>query len=374
MTLSAQRSPQTALVLDDDELVQAMISDMLQEANCSPLKARSAEEAEALLDMSPCMAFLDVNLPGKQGDRFCQQLRASDQWWDLPVVMITSAESGKTLHRCFAAGADDFAYKPLLKKQILSKLEAVRKGLSSTQIRKVVGKSLLVATEKSYFGNVFNKLLENAGYTVHRARTIPETLALLATNSELNLAVIDLDLGAHELEGALLDRAAAGVPLLPVVAVTSNKTQATRPNWAEDTLFDVDTELERLVHYVNASLLGTASGRERRVKQRVPFKSIVNFRLYGDGSEEWQAGYGYDLSDTGIFVRTLTPLDARQPVELTFKLDESAEPLQARGIVSWTNLPGPRNVFSYPCGMGIAYSYIDAGDWTLLHDWIAAQS
>lgn len=368
---SPLRRAESALLFSDDELVQAAISEILQEAGCSALKARSADEAAMLLDTSPCMAFLDLDLPGRQGDQFCEEIRASDLHWDLPIVTLTRPE-GEPVKRCFLAGADDFAFKPLQKNQLLPKLEAVRKGQSSARPRQAISKSLLLATDKARFGTVFNKLLENSGYTVHRARTSTEAMGLLGSTTELHLAVIDLELGAEKLDGALLDRADAVKATMPVVAVASDKKRAVRPSWADETLFDVDTELERLVQYVNAKLLGTPSGRERRVKRRVPFHGVADFRLLG--GEAWQTGGGYDLSESGMFLRALSPIEARQPVELSFELDKGSPPIQARGLVVWSNLRGPRNVFSYPCGMGISFNEIDAGHASRLSEWIASRA
>ena len=63
----------------------------------------------------------------------------------------------------------------------------------------------------------------------------------------------------------------------------------------------------------------------RRAAPRVPFHTLVEFRLWGD--EVWLTGFSFDLSETGVFVRTLAPLLANKPVEVRFRLTDEGEAL-----------------------------------------------
>ena len=101
------------------------------------------------------------------------------------------------------------------------------------------------------------------------------------------------------------------------------------------------------------------------------FHTIVQFRLYG--VDEWLLGFSFDLSETGVYVRTLTPLPSSKPVEVSFQLAEGTEALTARGLVVWSNPFGPRTVFSYPYGMGITFSEFPVAEWTKLREFIQSQ-
>jgi uncharacterized protein (TIGR02266 family) len=121
---------------------------------------------------------------------------------------------------------------------------------------------------------------------------------------------------------------------------------------------------------VNKLLVGS-SRSDRRAAQRVSFHSVVQFRSWGE--DEWLAGYSFDLSETGVYVRTLTPLAASRPVEVTFRLEPGADPLMARGLVVWSNPYGPRTVFSYPYGMGVTFSDFPVNEWSRLREFIKAR-
>lgn len=368
----AAGGPGAALVVDDDPMILAMLGDILRGANVNPLTAKSAEEAELLLAHRPFMAFLDVNLPGQQGDRFCQRLRMDEAWWDLPVVMITSETRSEVVRRCFIAGADDFALKPLHEESILAKVEAVRHGLGVAAPKRPAGKRVVLATEKEYFAAMMGRLLSAGGYEVLGHKTVEDAFAACEGTPAPDLVVVDLDLGGKG-EGKLARRVRA-VPTLAPLSLIAVAEDAARvvpdPSWAAVATYDVDEELERVVRHVNSALAGSAIRADRRGKPRVAFFAVVQFRLYGE--KDWLASYGYDLSETGIFVRSLTPLASGKPVEIAFKIEDQGPLLIARGLVVWTNNFGPRTVFSYPYGMGISFSEFPIADWQNVHEYVQA--
>jgi DNA-binding response OmpR family regulator len=65
-----------ALVVDDEDRVRRMLSDLLRQAGCGCLEARSAEEALRLLDSTPAdFGILDINLPGMSGAELAWRIR-----------------------------------------------------------------------------------------------------------------------------------------------------------------------------------------------------------------------------------------------------------------------------------------------------------
>jgi CheY-like chemotaxis protein len=369
---SIDESSRPVLIVDDDQLIRMLMSDMIREAGCAPTVADSAQQAEGLLSQKPLMAFVDVNLPGQQGDQFCRRLRIDDAFWDMPIVMMTSADKSEVVRRCFLAGADDFAPKPLKKHQVLAKLQTVRSGLKATSIRKVPQRTVLIATEKSFFSTVVTKLLVNSGYQVHARRTVEEALQVLDAPLPIHCAVIDLDLGPGS--GLFLQkfRETPAYKEVPVFAVaTRAASRKPDPAWSAVALYDIDDELESFVKHINGTLMGSTSRADRRGKPRVPFYSVVEFRQ--EGEPDWLAGYGYDLSETGVFVRTLTPLQPKKPLEVSFRLIDGGSTLLAKGLVVWANVFGPRSVFSYPCGMGLSFSYFPVTEWSHLREYIQSR-
>ena len=362
----AQAPAAPVLVVDDDQLIHTIVSEHLRKADCTPLAASSFQEAEALLPKKPFMAFIDVTLPDQSGDRFCRRLRLDKDWWDLPVIMITSAQKSEVIRRCFVAGADDFLLKPLNEKHVLAKVEAVRLGLGIPPRLQPPGRSVLLATDKVFFKTVLARLIEHSGYAVRVCGLPSETLSAIRA-APPDVVVTDVNLGGQDPAAWLkLLHEAFGKAKAPVIAIASGPvTGAPLP---EIFPYDVEDDLEHLVRHLNGVLTGATIRADRRMKPRVPLYTGVQFRLYGE--REWFMGFSYDLSESGVFVRTLTPLAAKAPVEMAFRLEDAGETLECKGLVTWCNTFGPRTVFSYPYGMGIYFSDFPADKWSKVQEFV----
>lgn len=353
------------LVVDGDALARAAMSDLLLRASVEPLVVESAERAAEALARRPALAFVDLRLPGKPGDELCRALRLDPVHWDLPVVMLTASDAQADVHRCFLAGADDWATKPLDERLILDKVQAVVGAGPLAGPAPAQGKWILLASDKEFFSLTVGRLLEKAGYHVARCTSVRDAEARLA-EAPMAVAIVDLDLFRSE---GLLERLRGGTPPPQIVTVAGRPT-ALPARLAELAPFDVESEVEHLVRRVNRLLAGVTRA-ERRAAVRIPFHAVLRFRLWGE--EAWRSGYSFDLSETGVYVRTLTPLPASKPIEVCFQLEDAGEPLTARGLVVWSNPFGPRSVFSYPYGMGIAFSEFPVAEWTQLRSFIQSK-
>ena len=69
---------------------------------------------------------LDLMLPGMDGLRFCQKLRA-DARLDTPVLMLTARDTLEDKLEGFAAGADDYLVKPFALQELHVRLQALYK-------------------------------------------------------------------------------------------------------------------------------------------------------------------------------------------------------------------------------------------------------
>lgn len=69
---------------------------------------------------------LDLMLPGMDGIRFCQKLRA-DAKLATPVLMLTARDTLDDKLKGFAAGADDYLVKPFALQELHARLQALYK-------------------------------------------------------------------------------------------------------------------------------------------------------------------------------------------------------------------------------------------------------
>lgn len=283
------------------------------------------------------------------------------------MVMLTAMERAEVVRRSFVAGADDFIAKPVNHPAVLRKVDAVIAGLAIPPRTTPRGRNVLIASANDVASTLVERLLIESGFGATRARDAGEG-ARLAEAQPFDVVVIDLSLPA---EGAgLVAAPLMKLPRPPAILAIAKGTPppAGTFEWQPLAIYDAELELEHLIKHLSSVLSGTLSRADRRQKPRVPFASTVKYRFYGH--EEWQIGYGYDLSETGIFVRSLTPVAAKQPVEVQFKLSDDGKSLEAKGLSIWTNAFGPRDIFSFPYGMGLAFAEFPIAEWTRVHEYV----
>jgi len=317
------------LVVDDDLLVRAFLTAALTPAGVRVVAVESAERAVEVLPQKPFLAFVDLNLPGEQGDAFCKSIRMHTDRWDLPVVMVTAEDGPGAIRRAFLSGADDYVVKPLTEKQVTAKLEAVRAGLGEREPAPVRSKRVMLATQRAFFGTLITRLLDQAGFDCCLTTSLAEAQAVTSVG-QVALAVVDLDIPSATL---LVEWLRTCAPPIPIAAVASHAQMARLPrSLAELEPYDVETEVEHLVRRIHKVLAGAVRA-ERRGAPRIPFHAEVHFRLLGT-SEEWTAGGSFDLSETGIYVRTLNPMHASKPVEIRFRLPGDRDWMAVAGASS----------------------------------------
>lgn len=359
----------SVLVVDDDELLKPVLSEVLAQAGCQLLFARSTEEARALLDQRPVAALVDVHLPVESGDDLCRWLRQSGEFWPLPVIMVTADDRKDLVRRCFVAGADDFISKPIEPAFLLEKVRAILEGtqsglLAAPPSAKTVG----LATRDGFFQSVVGRLLEHSGVQVRTFDNL-QKWADGARSETWDAAVVDLALDDSPSGGALLEaRKAPELSNLPLFTVADGVLAAGPSAYGELAPLDRSEEVAQLIRQLGSLLSGSRAGVNRRKATRVSIFSVVRFRFYG--YEAWSSGYGYDVSETGIFVRTLTPVAARQPVDISFRLKDDGPWLNCKGLTIWSNAFGPRRMANFPYGMGIAFADFPAADWAHVHEFV----
>lgn len=73
----------------------------------------------------PCLALLDLNLPGKSGLEVLKWIRAQPSLCTLPVLMLTSSTQESDIHRAYVQGANGFLIKPGKPAELLAMVKAL---------------------------------------------------------------------------------------------------------------------------------------------------------------------------------------------------------------------------------------------------------
>jgi len=100
------------LLVEDNELIRKINLTFLKQLGYDVEIAKDGCEAVKLLKNNYDLFLLDVGIPGIDGVRVCEVIKSIPKFSHTPVIFLTAFGEGLK-GECLAAGANDFAVKPL---------------------------------------------------------------------------------------------------------------------------------------------------------------------------------------------------------------------------------------------------------------------
>ena len=121
------------LVLEDEENIRDEIVILLGTSGYKAETITNFENTvEDILESSPDMVLLDINLPYKNGKDILREVRQKS---DVPVIMVTSSDAQRDELISMGYGADDYVTKPYNPTLLLLRIGNIFKRLGgSTEI------------------------------------------------------------------------------------------------------------------------------------------------------------------------------------------------------------------------------------------------
>ena len=111
------------LIIDDDEDLSMIISDMLTDQGYGVSLAKDSETAfELLAERKFDLILLDINLPDAIGFDVCKELRRVSE---VPVIFASARTSETDRITGLDIGGDDYIPKPFSMKELLSHIKAL---------------------------------------------------------------------------------------------------------------------------------------------------------------------------------------------------------------------------------------------------------
>ncbi|MFN6464632.1 MAG: response regulator transcription factor [Nostoc sp. DedVER02] len=114
----------TILVVEDSLTDMKIISLYLEQAGYVVISAKSGEEAQEKIDVTPPnLIFTDVILPGKSGFELCREIKTSFRYNQIPVILCSTKDT--ELDRLWGSmlGADAYLTKPINQKELIITLK-----------------------------------------------------------------------------------------------------------------------------------------------------------------------------------------------------------------------------------------------------------
>lgn len=111
------------MIIDDDEDLSFIISDMLESYGYSVDCAADGDAAFELLSGNTYhLILLDINLPGTTGFELCKELRETST---VPVIFASARTNEGDRIQGFEIGGDDYLPKPYSMKELLARVNAL---------------------------------------------------------------------------------------------------------------------------------------------------------------------------------------------------------------------------------------------------------
>lgn len=122
-------------VVEDEQSIRELIVYTLKVSGFEALALKNHDELfSALKEEAPKLILLDIMLPGKSGMEILKELKESDEYKDIPVIMETA--KGSEFDRVIGldSGADDYLAKPFGMMEMISRVKAVLRRSGRGQI------------------------------------------------------------------------------------------------------------------------------------------------------------------------------------------------------------------------------------------------
>ncbi|SFL57389.1 DNA-binding response regulator, OmpR family, contains REC and winged-helix (wHTH) domain [Gracilibacillus orientalis] len=110
------------LIIEDEQSIAELERDYLELSGFEADIATNGNEGLAMANQSSyALILLDLMLPGIDGWKLCEQLRAT---LDIPILMVTARKEDIDKIKGFNRGADDYIVKPFNPNELVARVKA----------------------------------------------------------------------------------------------------------------------------------------------------------------------------------------------------------------------------------------------------------
>ncbi|HQP38390.1 MAG TPA: PilZ domain-containing protein, partial [Polyangiaceae bacterium] len=301
---------------------------------------------EWLQGKSPRVVLFEAALPKVHA--LCLRIRARRELVPVPVIGLVKAVSDSAIAKLFAAGADDFVPT--------GSSQALQRRLRTIPVEESIypppSRGAAVAADADHDRcEIIGRMLASAGYEVRYA-VERRMLDHYATGPDVELIVASAELGD------------------PVQMVKQARAGGCKGSW-------IVTDIERdaacgaeLIQGVRDAVIVSAflppdcllftsnemkahEAVSKRAHKRVMHSTIVLFRQAGWTEDD--LGVTYNVSEGGVFVRTLAPPAVKTPMAVELRPPGDSKTVRLEGVVAWAQPSRPGTFANTPAGFGVQW-------------------
>lgn len=172
------------LLVDDVQLFLEQEKTFFNRNDFELILARNGNDAIRMVrEEMPDLVFMDLYMPGMEGDRCCHLLKSDKELCGIPIIMVTAGVDEEDFERCWQAGCNDIITKPINRHYFMA---IIRKYIPCPE-RKA---PRYVAKLRVTYGPDPQLLLTDYSVNVSTGGLFIETLNLLPLGTILNIEFI----------------------------------------------------------------------------------------------------------------------------------------------------------------------------------------
>src|SRR3972149_7598849 len=103
----------SVIVADDDPIIQDLIADCLADLGVVIRKAATGSQVLKILkELTPALIILDIYMPGLNGLKVATAVRATPQWANIPILILTAYGDRSARGRAVGGGGHGCMVRP----------------------------------------------------------------------------------------------------------------------------------------------------------------------------------------------------------------------------------------------------------------------
>ncbi|MFY8162219.1 MAG: response regulator [Candidatus Kapaibacteriota bacterium] len=121
--MATNLSNKRVLIVDDSPTVQNFVAMSLKTKGFDTIKANNGEEAlEKLKLVDVTLVITDMNMPEMDGITLVQRLRNSEDYKDVPIIILSSLTDQEYVNNGLQAGANSYFFKPFKPNELVEEV------------------------------------------------------------------------------------------------------------------------------------------------------------------------------------------------------------------------------------------------------------
>jgi DNA-binding response OmpR family regulator len=125
MNESISHDKPTLFLVEDEEDTANLVKLIMEEQGYQVVRDADGREAQEMIVLMPppSLTLLDIQLPHVDGVNVLRTIRATPDWQNASVVMLTADANEQDVHLALALGAKDYILKPFKRDMLGARLQ-----------------------------------------------------------------------------------------------------------------------------------------------------------------------------------------------------------------------------------------------------------